>query len=121
MFFCGRVPTRACNRLYLFTPDILYADEPCSDYVEAAVSTALALHGRSGPGDILIFLTGQEEVDLAVTALRERSTEYACVHNPRTMCVIVAFTHESTASFRMLELPLVPLVAFGWLGLMILV
>ena len=38
-----------------------YLQEPCADYVRAAVETALEINAAEGPGDILIFLTGQEE------------------------------------------------------------
>jgi ATP-dependent RNA helicase DDX35 len=60
--------------------DILYADEPCRDYVEAAIETALAVHRggnahRNAGGDILVFLTGQQEVDHAVAQIRERAVD----------------------------------------------
>lgn len=34
------------------------------------METILAIHREEGPGDVLAFLTGQEEVEAAVTKLR---------------------------------------------------
>lgn len=48
---------------------IHYLDEPTSDYVRCAVETVVAIHQEDLPGDILVFLTGQEEVESAVSQL----------------------------------------------------
>ena len=53
-----------------------YAEEPVSDYVQAAVTTAVALHDQDLPGDILIFLTGQQECEAAVSMLEEEARRY---------------------------------------------
>lgn len=45
--------------------DIYYTKSPEADYVEAAVITALQIHVTQPSGDILIFLTGQEEIETA--------------------------------------------------------
>ena len=54
--------------------DIYYTKSPEPDYIEAAVITALQIHisqaeelfdENSNGGDILVFLTGQEEIELA--------------------------------------------------------
>ncbi|KAL6770172.1 hypothetical protein ACKKBG_A33890 [Auxenochlorella protothecoides x Auxenochlorella symbiontica] len=50
-----------------------YLDEPCSDYLAAAVEAALQVHRQELPGDILIFLTGQDECQAAVRLLEEES------------------------------------------------
>lgn len=52
--------------------DIFYAEEPVPDYLTAAVEAVLAIHASAGPGDILVFLTGQDEVDGAVKRIVER-------------------------------------------------
>ena len=33
------------------------------DYVDAAVKKAVAIHVQQPPGDILIFMTGQEDIE----------------------------------------------------------
>lgn len=48
-----------------FKVEIYYTPAPEADYVEAAVVTALQVHVTQPKGDILVFLTGQEEIDLA--------------------------------------------------------
>ena len=44
---------------------ISYAREPEMDYLDAALITVMQIHLEEPPGDILLFLTGQEEIDTA--------------------------------------------------------
>lgn len=55
-----------------FPVQILYSKTPCEDYVEAAVKQVLTIHVTSAPGDILIFMTGQDEIEATCFALQER-------------------------------------------------
>ncbi|KAF6161432.1 hypothetical protein GIB67_009311 [Kingdonia uniflora] len=55
-----------------FPVDIRYAKTPCEDYVEGAVKQAMTIHITSPPGDILIFMTGQDEIEATCYALAER-------------------------------------------------
>lgn len=55
-----------------FPVDIQYARSPCEDYVDGAVKQALAIHVAQGPGDILIFMTGQEDIEVTCELLEER-------------------------------------------------
>ncbi|KAI4304917.1 hypothetical protein MLD38_040374 [Melastoma candidum] len=55
-----------------FPVNILYSKTPCEDYVEGAVKQAMTIHISSPPGDILIFMTGQDEIEAACYALAER-------------------------------------------------
>ncbi len=50
-----------------------YSAEPETDYLEAALLTVMEIHIKEPPGDILLFLTGQEEIDTACEALYQRS------------------------------------------------
>jgi pre-mRNA-splicing factor ATP-dependent RNA helicase DHX15/PRP43 len=43
--------------------EVFYTQEPEPDYVEAAVRTVLMIHRAEDPGDILLFLTGEEEIE----------------------------------------------------------
>ena len=57
-----------------FPVDIYYSKEPEADYIEASVITALQIHiTQPLPGDILIFLTGEEEITLAKEMLYNRT------------------------------------------------
>ncbi|TMW64485.1 hypothetical protein Poli38472_011365 [Pythium oligandrum] len=48
-----------------FPVEIFYTPEPERDYVEAAIRTAVQIHVCEDEGDILMFLTGQEEIETA--------------------------------------------------------
>nr|GME03867.1 probable pre-mRNA-splicing factor ATP-dependent RNA helicase DEAH5 [Ipomoea batatas] len=55
-----------------FPVEILYTKQPESDYLDAALITVLQIHLTEPEGDILLFLTGQEEIDYACQCLYER-------------------------------------------------
>ncbi|KAI1497394.1 P-loop containing nucleoside triphosphate hydrolase protein [Biscogniauxia marginata] len=55
--------------------DVLYLESPTEDYVEKAISTVLDIHTKEPDGDILVFLTGREEIDTAIQAIAERSAQ----------------------------------------------
>jgi len=55
-----------------FPVEILYTKEPESDYLDAALITVMQIHITEPPGDILLFLTGQEEIDTSCEILFER-------------------------------------------------
>ncbi|KAH8693426.1 pre-mRNA-splicing factor ATP-dependent RNA helicase prp22 [Phaeosphaeriaceae sp. PMI808] len=52
--------------------EIMYSREPEPDYLDAALLTVLQIHLTEPAGDILLFLTGQEEIDTACEVLYER-------------------------------------------------
>ncbi|KAL6774279.1 hypothetical protein ACKKBG_A24410 [Auxenochlorella protothecoides x Auxenochlorella symbiontica] len=53
--------------------DILYTKAPEADYLHAAAVTTLQIHVTQPPGDVLIFLTGQEEIEACEELLRQRT------------------------------------------------
>ncbi|XP_028752663.1 probable pre-mRNA-splicing factor ATP-dependent RNA helicase DEAH5 [Neltuma alba] len=55
-----------------FPVEILYTKQPESDYLDAALITVLQIHLTEPEGDVLLFLTGQEEIDFACQSLYER-------------------------------------------------
>ncbi|CAH9143385.1 unnamed protein product [Cuscuta epithymum] len=55
-----------------FPVEILYTKQPESDYLDAALITVLQIHLTEPEGDVLVFLTGQEEIDYACQCLYER-------------------------------------------------
>ena len=60
-----------------FPVETLYAKTPVEDYVEGAVKQALAIHVSYPPGDILVFMTGQEEIEAVAYCLNERLEQLA--------------------------------------------
>ncbi|KAJ1731613.1 DEAH-box ATP-dependent RNA helicase prp43 [Coemansia biformis] len=55
--------------------EIYYTPEPEADYLEAAIKTALQIHASEPEGDILLFLTGEEEIEEACRLLRARGDD----------------------------------------------
>ncbi|KAF8697959.1 hypothetical protein HU200_035459 [Digitaria exilis] len=53
--------------------DILYTYQPESDYLDATLVTIFQIHLEEGPGDILAFLTGQEEIESLERLISERA------------------------------------------------
>jgi HrpA-like RNA helicase len=45
--------------------NIYYTKAPEADYIDAAVVSVLQIHATQPRGDILVFLTGQEEIETA--------------------------------------------------------
>ncbi|XP_067128593.1 probable ATP-dependent RNA helicase DHX35 [Centruroides vittatus] len=71
-----------------FPVDVYYLKEPTPDYVKASVDTAMKIHYSEEKGDILIFLTGQEEVESAVTLLIEHAKEIKQKQNHNKIFVL---------------------------------
>lgn len=62
MFF-GNVPTfNIPGRT--FPVETLFSKNPVEDYVDAAVKQALQIHLQPPSGDILIFMPGQEDIEV---------------------------------------------------------
>ncbi|XP_043099200.1 pre-mRNA-splicing factor ATP-dependent RNA helicase PRP16 [Puntigrus tetrazona] len=55
-----------------FPVDILFSKVPQEDYVEAAVKQALQIHLSGMVGDILIFMPGQEDIEVTSDQIVER-------------------------------------------------
>lgn len=52
--------------------EVLYTKEAETDYLDASLITVMQIHLMEPPGDVLLFLTGQEEIDTACEILYER-------------------------------------------------
>lgn len=57
------------GRMYENT--VHFLDEPCADYVRGTVDTIMKIHHKEPNGDILAFLTGQEEITQAIRMIRD--------------------------------------------------
>ncbi len=55
-----------------FPVEVLYTKSPESDYLDASLITVMQIHLTEPEGDVLLFLTGQEEIDTAAQILFER-------------------------------------------------
>ena len=52
--------------------DILYTKQPEADYMDAVVVSVLQIHAQEPKGDILVFCTGQEEIEALEETLNTR-------------------------------------------------
>jgi len=60
----------------LHSVEIFYTPEPEHDYLEAAIRTVIQIHLCEKPGDILVFLTGEEEIEDACKKIIRESTNF---------------------------------------------
>ncbi|CAM9242893.1 unnamed protein product, partial [Phaeothamnion confervicola] len=54
----------------MFPVETYYTPEPERDYVEAAIRTVVQIHRCEEPGDVLLFLTGEDEIEDACRRIR---------------------------------------------------
>ena len=60
-----------------FPVSVYYSPAPMADYLEAAVTAILQVHTEEPPGDILVFLTGQDDIEAVGAAVRQRAAALA--------------------------------------------
>ncbi|KAK4692609.1 hypothetical protein P7C71_g4626, partial [Lecanoromycetidae sp. Uapishka_2] len=68
----------------MYPVDTLFLEEPAEDYIERAVKTVFDIHNNEPDGDILLFLTGREEIDNTLQMIAERA---ASLH-PRAQSIL---------------------------------
>nr|XP_002122847.2 pre-mRNA-splicing factor ATP-dependent RNA helicase DHX16-like [Ciona intestinalis] len=56
-----------------FPVDIYYTKAPEADYLDACVVSVFQIHLTQPPGDVLIFLTGQEEIESCCEMMQEKA------------------------------------------------
>ena len=55
-----------------FPVDVMFHRSPVEDYVDQTVQQVLAIHVSMGAGDILVFMTGQEDIECTCELIQER-------------------------------------------------
>ncbi|MBA0744098.1 hypothetical protein Gogos_006735 [Gossypium gossypioides] len=70
--------------------EIHYTKAPEADYLDAAIVTVLQIHVTQSPGDILVFLTGQEEIETAEEILKHRVRGFGTKIAELIICPIYA-------------------------------
>ncbi|KAL4384317.1 hypothetical protein GQ457_15G006130 [Hibiscus cannabinus] len=70
--------------------EIHYTKAPEADYLDAAIVTVLQIHVTQPPGDILVFLTGQEEIETAEEILKHRVRGFGTKIAELIICPIYA-------------------------------
>lgn len=72
-----------------FPVDVLYSKSPCDDYVDAAVKQVLNVHLSQPAGDILVFMTGQEDIEITCEVVAER---LALLDNPPKLSILPIYS-----------------------------
>jgi pre-mRNA-splicing factor ATP-dependent RNA helicase DHX38/PRP16 len=72
-----------------FPVDIQFSRTPCEDYVDAAVKQVLAIHVSQGAGDILVFMTGQEDIEITCELVAER---LRLLNNPPKLSILPIYS-----------------------------
>ena len=70
--------------------DIHYTPQPEANYLAAAVTTVFQIHITQGRGDILVFLTGQEEIEAAEMNLQETARKLGTKVPEMIICPVYA-------------------------------
>lgn len=69
-YFNGAPLMKVPGRLH--PVEIFYTPEPEKDYLEAAIRTCVQIHVAEPAGDILLFLTGEEEIETACETIQNQ-------------------------------------------------
>lgn len=70
--FYGNAPTFTIPGR-TFPVEIFHSKSPCEDYVDSAVKQVLQIHLSLPPGDILVFMTGQEDIEITCQVINGAS------------------------------------------------
>lgn len=73
-----------------FPVDIHYTKSPEANYIQAAMTTVFQIHTTQGPGDILVFLTGQDEIDTMQESIDEACERLGSLIKKLIICPIYA-------------------------------
>lgn len=55
----------------MYPVEILYTPKPVQDYLTASIDTVVKIHKEEAEGDILLFLTGEEEIESACQKIKD--------------------------------------------------
>jgi pre-mRNA-splicing factor ATP-dependent RNA helicase DHX38/PRP16 len=72
-----------------FEVKALFSRGPHEDYVDAAVKQVLAIHVSQDPGDILVFMTGQEDIEITCELVAER---LKMLNNPPKLSILPIYS-----------------------------
>ncbi|OAG33947.1 hypothetical protein AYO21_11918 [Fonsecaea monophora] len=73
-----------------YAVDIHYTAQPEANYLAAAITTVFQIHITQGTGDILVFLTGQEEIEAMEASLQETARKLGSKIKEMIICPIYA-------------------------------
>ncbi|PIL29929.1 hypothetical protein GSI_07840 [Ganoderma sinense ZZ0214-1] len=86
--FYGNAPTFTIPGR-TFPVEIFHSKSPCEDYVDSAVKQVLQIHLSLPPGDILVFMTGQEDIEVTCQVVQERLSQ---LDDPAPLAVLPIYS-----------------------------
>ncbi|KAF9513871.1 hypothetical protein BS47DRAFT_1295708 [Hydnum rufescens UP504] len=86
--FYGNAPTFTIPGR-TFPVEIFHSKSPCEDYVDSAVKQVLQIHLSLPPGDILVFMTGQEDIEVTCQVIQERLSQ---LDSPAPLAVLPIYS-----------------------------
>ncbi|KAL0046865.1 hypothetical protein WJX82_000241 [Trebouxia sp. C0006] len=82
--------------------ELLYTGLPEDSYLDAALTTVLQIHLEEQAGDILVFLTGQEEIESLQQLLRHRA-EQVTANKPNAQQLMVVSLYAAMGPDQQLQ------------------
>ncbi|KAH7108277.1 P-loop containing nucleoside triphosphate hydrolase protein, partial [Auriculariales sp. MPI-PUGE-AT-0066] len=86
--FYGHAPTFTIPGR-TFPVETFPSKSPCEDYVDSAVKQILQIHLSLPPGDILVFMTGQEDIEITCQVVKERLSQ---LDDPAPLAVLPIYS-----------------------------
>lgn len=65
-----------------FPVETFHSKSPCEDYVDSAVKQVLQIHLSLPPGDVLVFMTGQEDIEVTCQVVSGSQTTHFIYRDP---------------------------------------
>lgn len=62
--------------------ETFHSKSPCEDYVDSAVKQVLQIHLSLPPGDILVFMTGQEDIEITCQVVQGKCDDCSAEYFP---------------------------------------
>ncbi|KAL0094270.1 P-loop containing nucleoside triphosphate hydrolase protein [Phycomyces blakesleeanus] len=87
-FFDGAKILYVSGRLY--PVDTFFTDEPQSDFLDSALVTIFQIHVKNPPGDILVFLPGQDAIETLTTLVTEYASQLRPTQQSLLCCPLFA-------------------------------
>ncbi|KAF9792261.1 P-loop containing nucleoside triphosphate hydrolase protein [Thelephora terrestris] len=72
-----------------FPVETFHSKSPCEDYVDSAVKQVLQIHLSLPPGDVLVFMTGQEDIEITCQVVSERLSQ---LDDPPALAVLPIYS-----------------------------
>ncbi|KAK9833942.1 hypothetical protein WJX74_010344 [Apatococcus lobatus] len=71
--------------------DVMYTKQAQESYLDAALTTVLQIHSKEAAGDILAFLTGQEEIDALCNLVKTRGAQTKGAHGQEKLQAVAIY------------------------------